>query len=501
MDDRSRRSLIGELTQWPRPSASPTTLMVSGTAGLGRTTLLSRIAADLRAGGAWVDWATASELSMHRPWSVLADAVGLTLEQPPAPGTLERVLEQVEQHAADRMAVVVVDDAHVADAESLAGLGRLGAAGQDLAVRVVLSCRPDTHRERLSMLGAERWVRHVSVVPLDDAAVRRLAETRLGRPPTAAEASTLGAVGGHPLHVQRLLDALAAGRLDDATSPPMEDLVDVQLSTLAANDPAAADLVGIVAVWGAPIGADDLAALAGLPLMTTMRAITAAIDSGVVRWTERGWIEPATPTHGAAAYERLAPGLRQLLHAACLTHLRQVNAADPAATRHLAQAGAAGQSLRDVAATLHDSPGVAADVLAAALDQGGADVAAIERRPGVGAGPFRANGGRRGCRGGRPGWSGAPDRGSRRADVPAGAQLQRPLPGRRRRAARRRAGSVRAAIAGRGPPRPDPPIEPRPVRRCGGAGGGVGGRCRRHRDGCDGHAAAGHAGDRRDGRR
>ena len=42
------------------------------------------MAADLRAGGAWVDGATASELSLHRPSSVSADAVGLTLAQPPA---------------------------------------------------------------------------------------------------------------------------------------------------------------------------------------------------------------------------------------------------------------------------------------------------------------------------------------------------------------------------------------------------------------------------------
>ena len=298
---------------------------------------------------------------MHRPWSVLANALDVAVQQPPTPDTFERILERVEHHAADRCAVVVVDDAHLADAESLAGLRRW--------LRPVSTCPCAwccRGAARATANGSISWrpsrgARDGRRAAGRDA-VRRLATLRLGREPTrrcgtswpswaatrcTSNASwTMAGPGGEPVG-----DPHRAGRRAARPRSTSRRPISSASSPCGAHRSTPA----------------ELSALAGLTVAATMRAITERDRRRRAGWSSGGRIEPASPTHGAAAYERLAPGMRQYLHAACLDHLRRTapttrrSPATCASPRPIRRRSCAPSPRRCA-----DAPGVAADVLAAA---------------------------------------------------------------------------------------------------------------------------------------
>jgi len=120
--------------------------------------------------------------------------------------------------ADDRPVVLVLEDLHWADEETLAAVEYLVDAAETLPLLLVLTARDEQAirtRRLLRALAARGAVRLVQLGPLDAAATRDLAELRLAAPVTAPLLDLLvRRAEGLPLFVEELLAALdAAGAL------------------------------------------------------------------------------------------------------------------------------------------------------------------------------------------------------------------------------------------------------------------------------------------------
>jgi DNA-binding CsgD family transcriptional regulator/tetratricopeptide (TPR) repeat protein len=189
--------------------------LVSGEAGIGKTTLLHRFCHEV-GGGVRVLWGACDPLFTPRPlgpvWDIAA-AAGGELEKVVArePRPYEVVVAMIEELRAVTPAVVVVEDAHWADEATLDVIRLLANRLGDVGAMLVISYRDDElgawHPLRILIgeLGASRSIVRVRLGPLSAEAVAALAE------PFGVDAERLYArTGGNPFFVSELLEGDAA---------------------------------------------------------------------------------------------------------------------------------------------------------------------------------------------------------------------------------------------------------------------------------------------------
>jgi tetratricopeptide (TPR) repeat protein len=283
-------------------------VVVSGEAGIGKTRLVEQLAAEVSADGAatsgggdggHVAWGTCAGLEAPPLWpwrAVLRELPGgadaaAGLGTPAAfdlvdpagdqARTFARIVEQLRRAAADEPLLVVLDDLHWADPDSL-GLLRLAVSAVRRApLLLVGTLRPDeveaapAVRATLSDLASSTEVVHLGGLGVD--AVGCLVGELTGSEPTNELAEALARqTGGNPFFVRELLRLLVAeGGLDTAlaggrlTVPPL--VRDVLLRRVAQLSAPARALLDVAAVAGSraplPVLAEvlgqDLAAVQG----------------------------------------------------------------------------------------------------------------------------------------------------------------------------------------------------------------------------------------------
>ena len=143
--------IAGAVTQ-----RSGTSVCLIGPAGMGKSHLVRSVldsvtssVASSAPGGAGVLRAVGDHRRRNEPFAVLAQLTG------PAPvgeDPAEVVFDRIDERCAAGPLVAWVDDAHNADAVSLAGLRRLVWASRSLPLTVVLSARPFPVPEQLELL-------------------------------------------------------------------------------------------------------------------------------------------------------------------------------------------------------------------------------------------------------------------------------------------------------------------------------------------------------------
>lgn len=196
---------------------------------------------------------------------------------PPAPVVLaEAVLRVLRWLSAGRGAILVLEDMHWADGETLAVLAYLADHVAAFPVAVVLTARSDEPGSPGLGSALTRDVLHLHLAPLGDSEVAAMAAACLGVD-TAPEAILAGLrrnAAGLPLLVEDLVGV--------AGHPGPVRYAEIISGRLAGLDAASRGMVEAAAVLGTEVDADLLGQVGGLAPSAAADALTAARASGLL---------------------------------------------------------------------------------------------------------------------------------------------------------------------------------------------------------------------------
>ena len=329
-------------------SGRPAVVWVEGDAGMGKTTLVRHVVAQLPS-DIQVQQVAADELAAHVPFD-LAHRLGSRSSEAFAAGM--EILEGWSSRQDFGPLVVVVEDLHWSDADSARALLTAVQRLDEDRVAAIVTARPG-HQD-----GWERFCRDsercrmIEVGAFDEAEVAELASSA-GIEPTPYQAERLRShTGGHPLYVRTLLTELRAdeARVAGGDLPAPKSLTSSVTARLSEMPAAARSLAAALAV---------LNHRAALPLVGRIADVEAPIEpfeqllaTGFVRWDpqEPGPpIEFVHPLYRRAIYQDLSPSLRRDLH--------QAAARESSSTTSLAHRVAAADGADEVLARAARDPG------------------------------------------------------------------------------------------------------------------------------------------------
>ena len=211
--------------------------------------------------------------------------------------------------AAEQPVLLVVDDAHWLDEESLRFLVYLARRLEGLPVALVVGTRPADDAV-LALLARE--AEHVDLAPLGLAAVATLVRERLG--PDASEAfceAARVATRGNPLLLGELLRVAQDDALEQLERPVA--LRSSVLTRFAGLPRDAGAVARAAAIFGREAELRHVAALAELPLKRAAAAVDVLVDAGVLE--PRRPLVFVHPLLRSALYADLPEGRRAALHA------------------------------------------------------------------------------------------------------------------------------------------------------------------------------------------
>jgi DNA-binding CsgD family transcriptional regulator len=335
-------------------------VFVEGHAGVGKTSLLAAACARLRADGERVVWASGQELEREfafgvvrqlfervvrdtpreergRLFSGAATLAGVVLAEDSPPGGQRRVpdspfpvvhgLYWFTAGLAERgRLVLLVDDAHWADALSLRFLDYLAARLGELPVQVVVSARlaEPSADEAVGLLGRLRERAGSGVVRLGplgfDAAAALVSERFGAAPDPGLVAACVEATGGNAFFLGELADALLADRVQPGPAAARvvsglgpETVARSVMLRLGRLPAAAVPVARAVAVLDAHAEVRHVAAVCGLSVGEVSVAADALERSNVL--AARRPLRFVHPIVRQAVYGELQSGSRSRLHA------------------------------------------------------------------------------------------------------------------------------------------------------------------------------------------
>ncbi|WP_165825920.1 BTAD domain-containing putative transcriptional regulator [Actinomycetospora cinnamomea] len=305
-------------------------LVVTGEAGIGKSTLLRAARREASARGTAVGGGTCDVDAP--PWSGWAESLDELGIDPVAPGDLtagRALRRRLADRAEHTPVLVTLDDVHHADSASLAALKALARLGLPAGVVLVVAARePDTHAHPAwsathAQLAVLEGVQDLRLRELDHDAVAELVARHLpGLAPHGVARVTEALcerTHGHALHVAAVLESLEG--LDDpdgekacrelATVFParLRPLLDHHLARL---EPAAREALDALAVLS-PIPLADLAAVLGTGPLVVATSLRRSIDRGLLRATADGYAFRHALTRDAVRAD-VPPASAQTLH-------------------------------------------------------------------------------------------------------------------------------------------------------------------------------------------
>ncbi|HTT90407.1 MAG TPA: AAA family ATPase [Acidimicrobiales bacterium] len=351
---REFRQLGGELpARWPGPqgafvgrsgelalldealvrgaNGTPQIVAIEGIAGIGKTTLVRRFVAQVDP--ARVFWCSADQDEVDLPWGLLsqladvAKAKGIphiadALGEPEAatdPFLVgSSLLRLVGEHD---LAVVVIDDAHWADRQSLAAARFAFRRLPPGELVVVMTYRPEEAGrlgEGWRRLLVEKGVR-ARLGGLAVPELIQLSEAVTGlRLSRRAATRLFDQTSGHPLYARSLLEQLPPATLErsEGPLPAPAELAGTVLARLSSCSAPAREVVRLASVLGVTCKVTDLRAL--LEPADFADALGEAVEAGLLREVPgTGGMEVSFPhiLERSAVYQDLPPRQRRKLHA------------------------------------------------------------------------------------------------------------------------------------------------------------------------------------------
>jgi DNA-binding CsgD family transcriptional regulator len=302
-------------------------LLVEGEAGIGKTTLLERFVAELHT--ARVLRASGDESERHVPFAMADQLLRSDGRGSDALGARRHVavglelLELISSGRENEPCVVVIDDAHLVDPESLRALlfaARRLLASRALIVLVVRGTTDDTLPEGWRKLAAGSTGGVLTLGPLAPAHISELG-LALGVAMTPEAAGRLWEhTRGSPLYARAVLRELPADdgwQYEPRPLPVPESYAHLVRRGLERCETDVVTLIEAAAVLGVRAPLQSVVELAGLeePLAT----LDAAVESGFVRLDDRAsgaFVEFSHPLVRGAVYDALPTARRSALNSA-----------------------------------------------------------------------------------------------------------------------------------------------------------------------------------------
>lgn len=359
--------LVGLLGARP----GPTVALVTGEAGIGKTRLVQELV-DAAPPGTLVLAGQADPGALGRPLELVLDALdgvrgaegaGAGADDPEL-AALDAAVRDVERGAdervraaadlvrrltAGRTALVVLEDLHWADPESVAVFERLaGLAAVDPgpgpgSLLLVGTYRPDglsrRHPAAEALLRIERRhaVTHVRLDRLDPAAVSDFLTAVQGSEPSFRTVDELhGRTGGNPFFLEQLLAASpgCGGREDVSLPWTVAELVRAEVDDLA---PPVRQMLSAAAVLGRRVHFDLLAAVLDVDEDDLIARLRVAIDHGLLAEDEPDVFSFRHELLREAVEGGLLGRERRRLHERALAALRAAGSRDHVALAHHAR--------------------------------------------------------------------------------------------------------------------------------------------------------------------
>jgi DNA-binding CsgD family transcriptional regulator/tetratricopeptide (TPR) repeat protein len=331
-------------------------LLLSGDAGVGKTRLVTEALEALAARG-WhrlvghcLDFGEGT--MPYLPFAEMLDQVPTELDEPPAalgsalgrlshPGTadepsegldraevFEAVLALVEEVAGQGPVVLVVEDAHWADASTCDLISFLLTRRLQGRCLFLVTYRSDEmHRRHPLRRRVAEWVRlagveRIQLEPLPAGAVRGMVGQLIGSSDEAYDDDVERIVQraqGNAFYVEELVGAFLGGgwRLP-------EDLADLLLVRLDRLDDSARALVRVASVAGQRVPHDLLTRVVSGSEDQLDTDLRAALDANVLVRTQEGEYAFRHALLGEAVYDDLLPGERMRLHTAYAEAVREL---------------------------------------------------------------------------------------------------------------------------------------------------------------------------------
>ena len=351
-----RADELDRLARLVEAGQSPAIALVGGEAGVGKTRLVRELIARLPSGMV-VYPGQADPGSFGRPFELLFDALDdRTAEDDERLATLadttrpadERVrlgLELVRDLTLDTPSVVVFDDLHWADSESVALFERLAEQGSGPRL-LVGTYRPDAlHRrhptaEMLPRLERRHAVTHLHLDRLSPAEVGTFLEGFYGREPSYRVIDALHSrTGGNPYFLEELLAAAGESDPDELLSQELPwtlaELVRAQLDDLSSDERCVLEAAAVLGVTR--VDFDILAAVSGNTERELIPILRRLVDRGLLVESEADVFSFRHALAREAIESDLLGRERRRLHHAALDALRDSDSHDFAAIAHHAR--------------------------------------------------------------------------------------------------------------------------------------------------------------------
>lgn len=355
---------------WERVQAGePRHLLVRGESGIGKTTLVGRVATSLALEGASIARVQGYELERELPFGVIGSLVAALIDLPgagavepeqlaelgrlvprvrqrwptlPAPSSstgegariqfTEAVMALIAALAEEHPVVLVIDDLHLADATSLAVLHLILRRTDAVPLMVMMTT---SGRDDLVPPAAERFVAQAAAIrteviglgPLPEVHATELLELLLGaaaEPGPTVRRALLAGAAGNPMLLELLVGdwrrrgegslALAVSAMTaEAVPPPAASVGRLVEGMLEALDHEARAVADLAAILGQRLNELAMYTLVDLPVARTMRAMTTLAAQRLLR-DAGSHLEFTNEVVRSHCYLAMAAPLRRMLH-------------------------------------------------------------------------------------------------------------------------------------------------------------------------------------------